>query len=207
MAEANEGNLSERWPELPDELTDRQQDAAESLLAIGDLAGPAWASRARRSLTNVIMGSPESSDDSLRLRLLSDTRRVFAGVGYPERVRSADLVTALQGLEDGPWAEGLDKPLSQTKMARLLKPYDIEPKQLRFGETTGKGYERSPLEDAWARYLPEAEGDAESKREADISPSVSGSFPGENGTVSSCFSSSSSDREGASATELIGAGN
>ena len=31
--------LRERWPELPEELTDRQQDGAEPLLAIADSAG------------------------------------------------------------------------------------------------------------------------------------------------------------------------
>src|SRR5690348_6179319 len=35
-------------PQLPEELTDRQQDGAEALLATGDLAGGEWPQATRR---------------------------------------------------------------------------------------------------------------------------------------------------------------
>lgn len=167
-AKAHEEELAESWPDLPEELSDREQDAAEPLLAIADLAAGPWPNGARAALTQVVKGSAGGNDDSLRLRLLSDTRRAFAQAGFPRRMRSADLVTALCGLEDGPWAEGLDKPLSQAKMAFLLKDYGVDPKQIRFSSAagdTGKGYHLEPLQDAWARYLPEPDYEAESKQE------------------------------------------
>lgn len=70
-AKAHEEELADRWPDLPEELSDREQDAAEPLLAIADLAGGRWPDGARAALTRVIKGSASGNDDSLRLRLLS----------------------------------------------------------------------------------------------------------------------------------------
>lgn len=207
-AKAHEEELAESWPDLPEELSDREQDAAEPLLAIADLAAGPWPNGARAALTQVVKGSAGGNDDSLRLRLLSDTRRAFAQAGFPQRMRSADLVTALCGLEDGPWAEGLDKPLNQTKMAFLLKDYGVDPKQIRFSSAagdTGKGYHLEPLQDAWARYLPEPDDEIEPKQEREVSPAEASSSAGDSWDVSSCFSSSSPERKGASAQVLVGA--
>ena len=50
------------------------------------------------------------------------------------------------------------KPITPTQLARLLKPFDISPKTLRFGAEEGdtaKGYRRDWFEDAFERYLTE----------------------------------------------------
>jgi hypothetical protein len=44
--------LRDAWHELPDELTDRQQDAAEPLLAIAEMAGDAWAGSISRGFAS-----------------------------------------------------------------------------------------------------------------------------------------------------------
>ena len=39
-------------------------------------------------------------------------------------------------------------------LVRLLRPFDIRPRDLRFGTEILKGYQRSDLDEAWTRYLP-----------------------------------------------------
>ena len=76
--------------------------------------------------------------------------------GSPQdRCPSATLVTLLKNMDDSPWNG--DKPLTQTRLASLLEPFDVEPKLLRYGndpnEKPARGYEYSPLETAFERYL------------------------------------------------------
>ncbi len=58
-------------------------------------------------------------------------------------------------LEEAPWGDLWGKPLDARRLAKMLKPYGIKPKQLRLDpETTMKGYQAADFEDAWNRYLP-----------------------------------------------------
>jgi hypothetical protein len=56
-------------------------------------------------------------------------------------------------MEGRPWPEWKGKPITKNAPARLLKPFFIRPKDLRFGPQNASGYELSAFEDAFARYL------------------------------------------------------
>ena len=58
-------------------------------------------------------------------------------------------------MEHRPWADWKGKAITQAALARLLKPFGIEPKGVRIGEATPKGYDRAWFSDAWTRYLPD----------------------------------------------------
>jgi len=49
------------------------------------------------------------------------------------------------------WSHG--KPLTPSRLARLLRGYSIVPDSIRIGEKTPKGYERGDFRDAFPRYL------------------------------------------------------
>ncbi len=57
-------------------------------------------------------------------------------------------------MEDRPWSEWKHgKPISKAGLARLLKPYQICPRTVRFDSgSTAKGYHLSQFADANARY-------------------------------------------------------
>jgi Protein of unknown function (DUF3631) len=134
----------------PSELPDRAADAWEPLLAIADATGGAWPARARRAA--LVLHASREQDDSLGLRLLSDVRLVI-DARRVERISTADLITALQSDEEGPWANERS-PLTPHRLARLLHPFEITSKQLRIGSASLKGYERAAFVDGWERYLP-----------------------------------------------------
>lgn len=140
-------------PPLPEKLTDRQQDGAEPLLAIADCAGGDWPQRARAALVEIFTGTA-AEDDSVGVQLLSDIRTVFEAKDA-DRLSSEELVLALGEIEGSPWPEYQHgQKLSPTKMARLLKPFDLGPRSIRIGVGTPKGYLRESFEDAWSRYCP-----------------------------------------------------
>jgi hypothetical protein len=135
--------------DLPLELPDRAADAWEPLLAIADAAGEVWPARARRAA--IILHASREQDDSLGLRLLSDIRLVLDARAV-ERIFTADLITALQADEEGPWVSDRS-PFTPHRLAKLLQPFEIGSKQVRIGSSSLKGYEREAFVDAWERYL------------------------------------------------------
>jgi len=150
------GGIAERLrdasTELPEELTDRQQDGAEPLLAIADAAGGDWPLEARRALV-ALCAEAQNTDESIAVRLLDDIRQIFHECSV-DRLSSVDLVKTLVEIKTSPWAEWLnDKPITPPKVAHLLRPFDIRPHNIRVGGKILKGYERNDFEDAWKRYL------------------------------------------------------
>jgi hypothetical protein len=139
-------------PELPDSLSDRQQDASEPLVIISDLIGGLWPQLTRRSLLEVF-NSGRASNESVGARLLADIEAVFLS-RHNDRISSEDLCNTLAADKASPWAEWSNgKPITQNKLARLLSPYGIKPHTVRFGEETAKGYEDGDFSDSWVRYL------------------------------------------------------
>lgn len=139
--------LREAWPELPDELDDRAADGWEPLLAIADDASPEWAQRARDA-ARALAGVADPDTDSPRVRLLRDIAEVFHGA---ERLHSEELAHRLRTIGDAPWGE--DPQLTPARLADLLRPLGIRPRQVRIGPVSRKGYEMAAFSDALARYV------------------------------------------------------
>lgn len=146
--------LPEARPDLPNELTDRQQDAVEPLLAIADAAGGDWP-RISRSAVVDLCTEGRKTDESIGFQLLSDIRQIFNTRGV-DRLPSGELAATLATIETSPWCEFTNgRPLNAAKLARLLKPYGIGPEVTRIGEKTPRCYLRTSFEDAFKRYLRE----------------------------------------------------
>jgi hypothetical protein len=153
--------LRDARPDLPEELTDRQQEGVEPLLAIADSAGEEWPEIARKALIQLCTEA-QAADESIGRLLLSDIRQIFES-GSVDRISSADLCARLTELETSPWLEwSRGKPLSPSGLARLLRGFLIVPHSIRLGDRTPKGYEREDFRDAFLRYLRIVESTAES---------------------------------------------
>jgi hypothetical protein len=145
--------LASMKPALPETLGDRQQDCTELLLAIADVAGGEWPDRARAALVKILTGTG-TEDQSERVRLLADIRRVFISTGR-DKLSSSELLGTLVHDETLAWGEFANgRPLTLIGLARLLKPFGIQPRTIREGQGTIKGYLKESFADAWARFLP-----------------------------------------------------
>jgi putative DNA primase/helicase len=148
--------LSDREPELPDDLDDRAADNWEPLLAIADQAGGPWPERARATALLLSGGRADSAEagDS-GVQLLADVRAVFAETGI-DRSTTKALLASLTELEGRPWAEwNRGRPLTARQLGSLLGRFGIKPGTIRVGDATPKGYLLSDLADAFGRYLPD----------------------------------------------------
>jgi hypothetical protein len=68
---------------------------------------------------------------------------------------SADLVKDLAALEDRPWAAlgKTNKPITQNRVADIVRQFTIFSGTIRVGDKTPKGYQRDQFRDAWSRYF------------------------------------------------------
>jgi len=148
-AATHEPALAETSPAFPAGVEDRNADIWEALLAIAEAAGEGWPERARVAAVALVALSMENGG-SLGVRLLSDLREL---IGEEDHISTEHLLDKLVRLEESPWGEVRGKPLGPRGLARLLRPYEIRPANLRTEIGIVKGYRRSDMVDAWSRYL------------------------------------------------------
>ncbi|MCH6554964.1 MAG: DUF3631 domain-containing protein [Acidobacteria bacterium] len=97
------------------------------------------------------------ADDSLQMRLLSDIQAILGNnqsdTLFGEKlaaISSSALVAKLREAEEAPWA-GYD--LSARRLAQLLKPFEVHPRQVRDGSSNIRGYAVADLIPLFSRYL------------------------------------------------------
>ena len=137
------------WPEMPAGIHDRDADVWEALLAVADAAGGRWPEVARVAAVALVADTKQSTP-SLGILLLSDLRNIF---GNDEALSTETILNKLHAIEESPWGDLRGRPLDARGLSNRLRPYGVQPLTVRIGQTTPKGYTRSSLWDAWARYL------------------------------------------------------
>jgi len=100
-----------------------------------------------------LSGGSVQEDDSLGVTLLKDIQRVFTDRKV-DRLFSVDLASTLVEFEESPWLDIRGKPLNAGKLAKMLKPFNIKPRQIRIAASNLKGYLKEDFIDAWERYTP-----------------------------------------------------
>jgi hypothetical protein len=152
--------LNSARPPIPGELSDRQADISEPLLAIADAAGGDWPQRAREALVELCQSDVQ--EESVNVKLLSDIRSVFEATGT-DRMPTKDLLEQLIEQEsDGPWAIWWENDIRHdnvkgpaAKLSRMLKRFGIKARVIRLSDgSTPRGYLKVDFTDAWDRYCP-----------------------------------------------------
>ncbi|MFZ0339886.1 MAG: DUF3631 domain-containing protein [Terracidiphilus sp.] len=130
----------------------RQNDIAEVLLTIAQLAGGGWPQRLTQSLKAVCKAT-KTEDASIGVTLLFDIRAVF-DERKTDTVSSKVMAECLCKIEGRPWDEwSHGKGLTANDLARQLKKFKIYPVKIRLGPAeTAQGYRQGDFEDVWSRY-------------------------------------------------------
>jgi hypothetical protein len=141
-----------------DALDDRAADGWEPLLAIAQLAGLDWDNRSRTAALT-LSGPRRETHHSPGLEVLAAIRRIFDRRDV-QSLTSAELILELSRDEDGPyqsyWDAKHERPATgvQHQLARLLRPYDIKPTDVRYPDGVRKSYRRHDFSETWRRHLP-----------------------------------------------------
>lgn len=141
--------IGKPWPGMPAQVTDRDADIWEALIAVAEVAGGDWPQRARAAAVALVAES-KGTTPSLGVRLLADLRKVF---GDTDHLSTDAIIKALCGLDEAPWGDIRGRPIDARGIANRLGTYGIKAKTLRIGDHTLRGYSRADLWDSWQRYL------------------------------------------------------
>ncbi|MDJ0342600.1 DUF3631 domain-containing protein [Streptomyces sp. H10-C2] len=140
-------------PSMP--VEDRAADTWEPLVIIADLAGGPWPDRARHACTTMVTAEAEAEQDSpSNARILADIRRIFHAKGEQAQLCTDEILYALNGDPEAPWAEHGRGGLTPRGLCAMLREYGIHSGNVRAGDIQRKGYTRAKFTDAWKRYCP-----------------------------------------------------
>lgn len=152
---------------IPESISDRMKEGCFSLFAIADLLGTG--EDLRKALEEILTGDRLDAQQTMRIRLLTDLRLIFAAeyrrTGKARQFMSTDaLLQRLYRFEESPWDSYYGRGLEPKDMADLLKQYGLRPQLVNAkgadgGRVRRRGYRRNPrngvtgLADVWLRYL------------------------------------------------------
>lgn len=150
----HEQALRDADPPVPHSLHDRAADNWTGLLAIADLAGGEWPTKARQA--SLELSGAEGQQTGYKVQLLVDIAAVFAEAGA-DKLSSQSLCDRLADMEGKPWAEFGDrkKPLTPNQLANILRDFGVTPDGVRIGNDTPRGYHLSQFEEPFSLYLPD----------------------------------------------------
>jgi len=135
-----------------DSINDRDREVWLPLFAVAKLAGSNWVEKCYEALYQH-QRVKKTSDIPRERQLLQDCLTVFAG---RESLKSELLIQGLKELLDSDYnSMNYGRGISAKYLAKMVRSYDIQPTQIRFGESTYKGYYRHSYESANARYSEE----------------------------------------------------
>jgi putative DNA primase/helicase len=140
-------------PKMPARLFNRDADNWRPLLAIAAVAAGNWPGQARQ-VAELCCAAASDDDDTWLQILIVDIHKIFTEMKV-DRISSLELVETLKEIEGRPWAEfgKTGKPITQNKVASLLKPLGITTENVPIGDRRPKGYRHHVFQDAFARYL------------------------------------------------------
>jgi len=132
-----------------DFLPDREANLWAPLFAIAQVVVPERIDELKTVALRLIKEkSKQDSELSPAIRLLMDLRTVFASE-RAEKIPTDRLIGDLRNLPDRGW-----KWISGSELARHLRPFSIEPKQMWMDGRNVRGYLRRDFLDAFERYVP-----------------------------------------------------
>ena len=137
----------------PEWLNDRACDNWTPLFTVAQLAGGDWpmlALDAAKALSSAVENNDRAE------QLIHDARKIFTDQGWPEVIKSGELVDSLNRIESSPWGDySKGKGISTHKLAAIFRGFEIRPHQERDGQgRITRGYWLKDLEGAFDRYPP-----------------------------------------------------
>lgn len=143
------GALEDEPPACGD---DRRRDNFTPLWRIARVLGDPWPDRLLAAYLAQTQNAHEEAE-SAGVMLLRDVVAAFEARPGEKAIPSGELVERIVGIEDRPWAEWQrGRPITTNGVAKLLKPFEVRPRNVRLTSGVVKGYDRAEVEAAFARY-------------------------------------------------------
>jgi hypothetical protein len=134
-------------------LNDRDADLWTPLFAMCTLVAPERGVDLKQCA--IVLSAAKSKDDveeSFALELLRDIKNVWPD--GEAKIHTETLIHRLKAIPESPWADE-KHPLTDRRLARMLRPFEVESRDVRISDTVRKGYHYEHLKAAFEPYLPD----------------------------------------------------
>ena len=156
------GDNSIRIASMDDEPSpcgnDRLRDNYTPLWRLAAALGGVWPQRIAAAYDTRARDG-DDADEPAGIMLLRDLAGIF-DERKAQRLPSSSLVADLIAMEDRPWMEWKQgRPLTAQSIARLLRPFDVRPRNAKQGSDVLKMYFATDVSAAYVRYAANAPSD------------------------------------------------
>ena len=133
-------------------LEDREAELWLPLFAVC-VAAPERVEALKAAALRLSRGKQSEEPSDLGILLLQDIRSTF-GQTTNDRLTTVALIEALMAIAESPWQSwSHGRGLDARRLAKMLRPFGIEPHNLRIDGQILKGYLRADFEETWATYV------------------------------------------------------
>lgn len=148
----NHEDVAEARPRIPEALNDREGDNWSPLLAIANQLGGAWPVQALKTALSL---SDSDDVETVNTLLLSAIKEILDDIpDEKDFIATRDLIEALNEDKGSPWADwAKGKGITETKLALILKDFDIKPERKWDGIKKVMVYARKGFQFAFECYL------------------------------------------------------
>jgi hypothetical protein len=153
-AKANRTRIKSKLRGDVEFLEDREAELWLPLFAVCQVAASERLAELKSVAVRISGRKLAEEPADFRILLLKDVREVFTRTSETQ-LTSSRLLTELSAIEESPWAGWSDgRGMDARGLARHLRPFGIEPHNLRTDGQVLKGYDRADFEGPWENYLP-----------------------------------------------------
>ena len=153
-AKASRRQVKKRYAQDLEFLEDREAELWAPLFSVCAAAAPERLDHLKAIALRISGAKQTDEPNDMGVLLLKDIRGVFEG-SQQDRLPTLDLLNALNMLEESPWASWCrGAPLDARRLARLLRPFGVLPRNLRLEDgRVPKGYQLADFQEVWDTYL------------------------------------------------------
>lgn len=155
-AKAHKASVKRKYRGDLDFLEDREAELWLPIFAVCRVVAPERLDELKVTALGISRRKQTDEPAELGVLLLRDIRDAFER-GTTDRISTIALLCALSEFQESPWASwDHGRGIDARSLARLLRPFRIEPRNLRLEDQIVKGYMREDFDESWASYLSPA---------------------------------------------------
>ena len=134
-------------------LQDREAELWLPLFSVCAVVAPDRFAELEAVARRLAAAKSEDQVGDYGVEMLKELREIFSQLEQ-DKISTSDLLTRINANEVRPWAGWNDgRGINAQGLARLLRPFRIQPKDIRLEDRVVKGYLRQSFQECWERYL------------------------------------------------------
>lgn len=134
-------------------LRDREAELWLPLFSVCAIAAPDRLAELEATAIRLAATKAEDEPGDYGILMLKDLREAFAQTDA-DRLSTSEILTTINSNQDRPWGGWSNgRGLNSQTLSRLLRPFGIQPQNIRLEDNVVKGYLRESLQEPWERYL------------------------------------------------------